>query len=113
MLVLSKKREISLLLLIIICLTQSILVSAFSIPKPTAAFYVNDSADLINVKNEDYIITANEALCANTGAQIVVVTIDSLEGTSIEEYPESFNRQRRGLIDAWISPLYYYFFLIF
>lgn len=67
-------------------LAHAVPVMAYDIPKPTASFYVNDTADLMTEDNENYIIAANEDLCDKTGAQIVVVTVPQLEGVSIEEY---------------------------
>ncbi|MHB1151415.1 MAG: TPM domain-containing protein [Eubacteriales bacterium] len=72
-------------------------VSAVSIPKPTAAFYVNDFADVISTETADYIIEKNDALYAQTGAQIVIVTISGLGGESIEKYANSmFNEWKIG-----------------
>ena len=62
--------------------------SAFAgIPEPTASFYVADYADVITQETEQHIIEKNAELeyyC--DGAQIVVVTVDFLDGMDIEDY---------------------------
>ncbi len=89
--------------LILICTVTALFilmttpVSAVSIPEPTAAFYVNDFADVISSETEKYIIEKNDALYARTGAQIVIVTISGLGGESIEKYANSiFNEWKIG-----------------
>ncbi len=59
----------------------------------TADFYVNDSAKVLDASLENYIISTNKSLYSQTGAQIVVVTINSLEGESLEEYANELFRQ--------------------
>lgn len=61
-------------------------ITVFAVVSPTSAFYVNDYARLLSNETENYIINTNKSLYNQTGAQIVVVTIPSLEGSSIEEY---------------------------
>lgn len=46
----------------------------------TADFYVNDSAKVLDASLENYTISTNKSLYSQTGAQIVVVTINSLKG---------------------------------
>lgn len=63
-----------------------------SVLKPTSDFYVNDNAGLLTTDTKQYIINTNIELQKKTGAQIVVVTVKSLEGKSIEDYAnELFN----------------------
>lgn len=57
-----------------------------AIVKPTTDFYVNDYAGLLDMETKNYIINANKSLYRQTGAQIVVVTIPSLENNSLEDY---------------------------
>ena len=59
----------------------------------TADFYVNDSAKVLDASLENYIISTNKSLYSQTGAQIVVVTINSLEGEGLEEYANELFRQ--------------------
>lgn len=60
--------------------------SSYAIVSQTREFYVNDSANLLSAETEDYIINMNKTLEKQTGAQIVVVTVQNLEGQSLEEY---------------------------
>ena len=59
----------------------------------TSDFYVNDSANVLDASLENYIISTNKSLYSQTGAQIVVVTINSLEGEGLEEYANELFRQ--------------------
>ena len=54
--------------------------------KPTKEFYVNDYADVISVEVEDEIIDLGYQLEEQTGAQIVLVTVDFTNGDSLETY---------------------------
>lgn len=53
---------------------------------PTKEFYVNDYADLLTEDTKKHIIEKNISLKNQTGAQIVVVTLPSLEGKNLEGY---------------------------
>lgn len=90
---------IFLLFTFLLCLTWMIPVLAYDFPKPTAAFYVNDTVNLMSGEHKDYIIAANEDLCKKAGAQIVIVTIPELDGVSIEEYSTELFRTY-GIGDA-------------
>lgn len=48
--------------------------------------YVADYADVLSADTEQYIIEKNKQLCDKTGAQIVIVTVDFLDGMEIEDY---------------------------
>ncbi|MBQ2888682.1 MAG: TPM domain-containing protein [Firmicutes bacterium] len=61
-------------------------LAAYAVVQPTRAFYVNDSADVLTAATEEYIVSTGSSLAAQTGAQIVVVTIPTLGGGSLEEY---------------------------
>lgn len=61
-------------------------VYAADLPDPMADFYVNDYADVLSKETEDHVIEINDSLYAQTGAQIVVVVRDFLDGMSIEDY---------------------------
>jgi uncharacterized protein len=66
----------------------------YAIPKPSHEFYVYDKEDLLNNDIENYIIESNLELYQKTGAQIVVVTINDLEGMDINSYATE-------LFDEW------------
>lgn len=61
-------------------------VYAAGVPAPTQDFYVNDFAGVISEDTKSIIMRDSAALQQQTGAQIVVVTIDSLEGQALETY---------------------------
>ncbi len=74
----------------IICLTILVIVllsiTSFAIVSQTKDFFVNDYADVLTEETKNYIMQTNIELQQKTGAQIVVVTIESLDGIDIEEY---------------------------
>lgn len=61
-------------------------VKAMDIPNPNSSFYVLDQANLISTSVELDLIKISEALYNDTGAQIVVVTLDNLKGYDLEQY---------------------------
>lgn len=63
-------------------------------PKPTNDFFVNDFANILSRETEQKIIETSAKLSEATGAQIVVVTIKSLDGQDLESYAT-------GLFRAW------------
>ncbi|MBC8588185.1 TPM domain-containing protein [Paratissierella segnis] len=72
-----------------------ILVSpVYALPKPNNDFYVYDDANILDETTEEYIITTNTELYQQTGAQIVVTSINDLEGMDI-------NRYATALFDEW------------
>lgn len=55
-------------------------------PEPTSDFFVNDFAGCLNAEDAQEMQALGEALYRATGAQAVVVTVESLNGASIEDY---------------------------
>lgn len=86
MLALNKKNIITKILIILFILINTFTISSLAVVSPTADFYVNDYAGLLDKETENYIINANKSLYSQTGAQIVVVTIPSLGSSSLEDY---------------------------
>ena len=84
----SKKKIFSMFIIIFVSLILflSFNSTSFAIVAQTTDFYVNDSANIIDENNEEYIISTNKELYNKTGAQIVVVSVNNLEGKSIEDY---------------------------
>lgn len=70
-----------------------------AVVSPTDAFYVYDGAQVLSEETEQYILKYSRELDVKTGAQIVVVTIPSLEGAVLEEYATDLFRQW-GIGDA-------------
>jgi len=91
-----KLRLIALALLVLLVFVPTTAVSA-AIPSPTSDFYVADYAEVLDSDLEAYIIEKNISLYENTGAQIVVVTVDYLDGMEIEDYAYTlFNQWKIG-----------------
>lgn len=55
-------------------------------PAPTHSIYVQDYAGILDSETKNKINSLGSKLAAKTKAQIVVVTIKSLEGASVENY---------------------------
>ncbi len=75
--------------LTIILILLTILASpiyAIDVPTPTNEFYVNDFAGVLSEPTEQLIMQNSVGLQQKTGAQIVVVTIDSLDDNVLEDY---------------------------
>lgn len=81
------------ILIIAIFLILAIYINSIAVVSPTKNFYVNDYAEVLNTETEEYIMSANIELEQKTGAQIVVVTLKSLDGYSIEEYATELFRK--------------------
>ena len=61
-------------------------VSAAKYPSPTPDFFVNDFADVIHSSHESRMQQMGETLYENTSAQVVVCTVESLNGEDIRSY---------------------------
>ena len=61
-------------------------VAAWAVVDAPAAGYVGDYADVLTDETEQYIIEQSAKLDRATGAQIVIVTVDFLDGMTAEEY---------------------------
>ncbi len=61
-------------------------MAAIQVPEPAELFYVADYADVLSADTVSHIVSQNDALYDATGAQIVVATVDFLDGHDIEEY---------------------------
>lgn len=81
-------------LLLAICLCSFPLAAAPAIPSPAAShFYVLDQAGVLSDAGEYKIQATSSQLAAKTNAQIVVVTVKSLQDAPIEEYALEILRQ--------------------
>lgn len=56
------------------------------IPQATDRFFVNDYANVIDGATEDYIFDKGKTYNANGGPQIVVLTMESIDGASVEKF---------------------------
>lgn len=83
---------------IIVITLLNLLIMLLLIPyslavNPTRDFYVNDYAQILSNETEKHIIEKNVSLAAQTGAQIVVVTVPNLEGRDLESYATDLFRR--------------------
>lgn len=82
------------LLIILLLVFQATGIQAASnIPTQTREFYVNDFAGILNDDTEQFIIQNSTSLADVSEAQIVVATIESLDGDSIEDYANRMFRE--------------------
>lgn len=76
-----KRITFALILCIVLC---PILLGAA--PSHTDTFYVNDYADVLSDETEARILSTAVDLESKTGAQVVVLTVNSLDGEDISDY---------------------------
>lgn len=62
-------------------------------PTPTNNFFVNDFADCINDSDEQKMQSMAEELYKKTTAQVVCVTVNSLEGEEVRDYALGLGRE--------------------
>ena len=91
-------KKYSAILLSAVLLMLSLSVSAFAAkntpyPPPTQSFFVNDFADCINESDEQKMQSMAEELYKKTGAQVVCVTVNSLDGKEVRDYALGLGRE--------------------
>lgn len=69
-----------------LCGTLSVLPAAAEDYNPTDRFFVNDFADVISAEDEDAIFALGKKLYEQTKAQVVAVTVPSLDGGELRDY---------------------------
>ncbi|KGE16993.1 TPM domain-containing protein [Paenibacillus wynnii] len=80
-------RIVTLVFTLLLCLMiPSYVLAQNALPKHTGSFYVNDFANVIDQKTENYMVNYGIRLHKDSGAQVVLVTVESTEGTPIKEY---------------------------
>lgn len=60
--------------------------SIFALPNHTENFYVNDFANILSEDVKNYIFSSSKTLDEKTTAQVVVTTVQSLEGQDLESF---------------------------
>lgn len=80
------KKLIAGLLLVLLILPLACTSVSAATPSPTAAFYVNDMAGVLSAEQEKSMVSAAEQLAKQTGAQVVVLTVTTLDDRDITEY---------------------------
>lgn len=73
----------ALALLLCLALTMG---TALAVVDPPANTYVGDYAGVLSDSTEQHIIEQNDILSAATGGAIVVITVDFLDGLTIDDY---------------------------
>ncbi|MCH5190952.1 MAG: TPM domain-containing protein [Oscillospiraceae bacterium] len=71
---------------LVLTLIFSFTVSALDFPDPTDGFFVNDFAGVINSDDEETIMSLGAELYIKTSAQVVVVTVETLDGYNVKDY---------------------------
>lgn len=89
----SMKRVLSIAAIVVLLLSLCSCLGQDKSLKPTESFYVNDFADVISEKDEEKMLSAAVALNEKTTAQVVVVTIESLDGKEISDYALELGRE--------------------
>ena len=99
-----KKINISKSIMILTCIVvylvlsiSNIYAAKISYPNPTDRFFINDFANVLSSETEQKVYSTCVAINENTTAQLVVVTVKSLESVDIETYSnELFNKWKIG-----------------
>lgn len=73
-------------IILIISLASGAAYAEAKIPSPTSSFFVNDFADVISQSIEEKIQNLGVQLKEKTTAQVVLVTIETLDGDDIDSY---------------------------
>lgn len=87
------KKIFALLCALILIFSLSFSSLAISLPEPTNDFFVNDFVNIIDEDDEAEIMKIGADLYEQTTAQIVVVTINSLDGYDVDEYALELGRE--------------------
>lgn len=88
----------NIVMVLLLCLLLYLpIISKANVVEPTSNFYVNDYANVLSKTTKEYIQNTSVSLEEKTGAQVVVVTVPSLDGIDIESYAnELFNKWEIG-----------------
>ena len=87
------KKIIVLLCTLLLISSLSLSSYAISLPEPTNDFFVNDFVNIIDDADESEMMKIGADLYEQTTAQVVVVTIDSLDGYDVDEYALELGRK--------------------
>lgn len=86
-------KKLSIFAIFLFILTLNFVVFAALPPKPEKDIFVADFANMIDENTKKEILQMGKTLDKTTGAQVVVVTINSLEGEAIEDYANKLFRK--------------------
>ncbi|MDO4742534.1 MAG: TPM domain-containing protein [bacterium] len=79
--------KLTLLFLLLIVLT------GYKFPKPTDNFFVNDYAGVITAADEQEMMSLGVSLEKKVSAQVVAVTVDTIDGADFDEYGTYLGRE--------------------
>lgn len=88
-----KKLIFAAVLLLLLYLTPISAAADNNYPEPTSHFFVNDFANVIDSGAEDEIYSRAVALQEKTTAQVVVVTVQTLDGEAAADYALGIGRE--------------------
>lgn len=80
------KRKIATRISLILCIIVLFTVFSGSVPSHTTDFYVNDFADVLSEETKSHIMSTAVQLENETTAQVVVLTVESLDGKEISDF---------------------------
>lgn len=80
------KRNIAIHLSLILCVIIFFSVLSGSVPSHTADFYVDDYAEVLSEETKSHIMSTAVQLEKETTAQVVVLTVESLDGKDISDF---------------------------
>lgn len=78
---------------IILSVLLSVSSFAVKLPEPTNDFFVNDFAGVLTEEDKSELMKIGENLFVKTGAQVVVVTVETLDGADASEYALELGRK--------------------
>lgn len=78
---------------LVLSLTFTIFAAAINLPQPTSNFFVNDFANVIDDDVENELQSIGVSLYNQTTAQVIVVTLDSLDNYDVNEYALELGRE--------------------
>lgn len=87
------KKIFALLSAVILLISLSFSSFAITLPEATNDFFVNDFVNIIDEDDESEMLKIGADLYEQTTAQVVVVTIDSLDGYDVDEYALELGRE--------------------
>ena len=87
------KKIKAILTVLFLILSLSFSSLAINIPEPTNDFFVNDFAGVISKDDEQEIMKIGADLYSQTSAQIIVVTVNSLDGNEVSDYALELGRE--------------------
>ena len=88
----SNLKVVTLFLLLLLCRVYYITNASSNYPNPTNLKYINDYTNTINNNYKEKIVSIGKELEDKTGAQSIIVVIDSTNNIPIEDYSNKLFR---------------------